>query len=397
MSREDDLQDDGLRRALAHAPDHTAAPHWRLRKAILEHAHDAVAPASVKRAREPEALPWWKRLAGLGGGSRMPWNAAFATVLVATLVTVLWQREPVPGARPDGEAKVAAEAPPVEAPAAPAASAVPAPPAAEPAPPSEPAVAPSLVLPTPAAPPPPSLARRQADEAARRPLAAAEQAESKKKEARLAPPAQPAPAAPAPAVTAEASSDAAARPAPRDSLAARVRREEEGASKQAFAPPASPPAGLAAPGDAGGAAGSTRAARPASPSARTEWTEPPTFAALSQWNRITIAQRGGASRSLSRAEALDLHALLGSAAISAVGGQPLAGTPEWRVSLERNGEVLAVLEVARGQVRWREGRAPPATGAPSGPALAALNEALRNAVQSPEAAAQPEPSPAAPR
>ncbi len=141
----------------------------------------------------------------------------------------------------------------------------------------------------------------------------------------------------------------------------------------------------------------TRAARPASPSARTESTEPPTFAALSQWNRITIAQRGGASRSLSRAEALDLHALLGSAAISAVGGQPLAGTPEWRVSLERNGEVLAVLEVARGQVRWREGRAPPATGAPSAPSLAALNEALRNAVQSPEAAAQPEPSPAAPR
>lgn len=352
MSREDDLQDDGLRRALAHAPDHTSAPHWRLRKAILEHAHDAVAPASVKRAREPEALPWWKRLAGLGGGSRMPWNAAFATVLVATLVTVLWQREPVPGARPAGEAKVAAQAPPVEVPAAPAASAAPAapdvpapPPAAEPAPPSEPAVAPSLVLPTPAAPPPPALARRQADEAARRPSGAVEQAESKKKEARLA-------------------------------------------------PPASPPAGLAAPGDASGA---TRAARPASPSARTESTEPPTFAALSQWNRITIAQRGGASRSLSRAEALDLHALLGSAAISAVGGQPLAGTPEWRVSLERNGEVLAVLEVARGQVRWREGRAPPATGAPSAPSLAALNEALRNAVQSPEAAAQPEPSPAAPR
>ena len=111
----------------------------------------------------------------------------------------------------------------------------------------------------------------------------------------------------------------------------------------------------------------TRAARPPSPCARTEATEPPTFAALSQWSRITIAQRGGASRSLSRAEALDLNALLGSAAISAVGAQPLAGTPEWRVTLERNGEVLAVLEVARGQVRWREGRAPPATGAPSAP------------------------------
>ncbi|WP_436293765.1 MULTISPECIES: hypothetical protein [unclassified Variovorax] len=390
MSTDNDLQDDALRRALAHAPDHTSVPHWRLRKAILERAHDAVAPASITHAREPQARPWWQRLVGLGGGSRMPWNAAFATVLVATLVTVLWQREPVPGARPDGEAMVAAQAPRVEAPAAPA---VPAPPASTvPAPPTESASVPSSappapVLEAPAAPaPPPALARPQADEA-----------ESKKKETPQAPAAQSAPPAPAaPVVPAEPSADAAARPAPRDSLAARARREEEAAAKQAFAPPASPPAGLVAPGDAAGAA---RAARPASPTVRTEATEPPTFAALSQWNRITIAQRGGASRSLSRAEALDLNALLGSAAITAVGGQPLVSTPEWRISLERNGEVLAVFEVARGQVRWREGRALPATGAPSAPALAALNEALRNAVQAPESAAQPEagPPPAAPR
>jgi len=321
----------------------------------------------------------------------MPWNAAFATVLVATLVTVLWQREPVPGARPDGEAGVAAQAPRAEAPSAPAPpSAPPAPvleapvvPAAPPLPAEQPRQSPELAAPM----PPPPLARRQADEAA----------ESKKKEERSASAAPPAPAAPvSPATPAEPSADAAARPAPRDALTARARREEEAATKQALAPPASPPAGLTAPGDA---AGAPRAARPASPTVRTEATEPPTFAALSQWNRITIAQRGGASRSLSRAEALDLNALLGSAAITAVGGQPLASTPEWRISLERNGEVLAVFEVARGQVRWREGRAPPATGAPSAPALAALNEALRNAVQAPEAAARPEagPPPAAPR
>lgn len=384
MSTDNDLQDDALRRALAHAPDHTAAPHWRLRKAILERAHDAVAPFPATRMPPPQTRPWWQRLAGLGGGSRMPWNAAFATVLVATLVTVLWQREPVPGARPDGEARVAAQAP--------AESAAPAP--TEPAPPTESAPLPSSgpaapVLEAPAAPAAPS--------ASARPPAAAEEAESRKKEARQAPAAQPAPpVAAAPVVPAEPSADAAARPAPRDSLAARARREEDAAAKQGFAPPASPPAGPAAAGDAAGAA---RAARPASPTVRTEATEPPTFAALSQWNRITIAQRGGASRSLSRAEALELNALLGSAAIAAVGGQPLASTPEWRISLERNGDVLAVFEVARGQVRWREGRALPATGAPSAPALAALNEALRNAVQAPEAAAQPEagPPPAAPR
>ncbi|RST51429.1 hypothetical protein [Variovorax sp. MHTC-1] len=380
MNANDDLQDDALRRALAHAPDHAATPHWRLRKAILERAHDAVGPASA--AQEPEALPWWKRLVGLGDGSRMPWNAAFATVLVATLVTVLWQREPVPGVRPDGEARVAAQAPSVSAPPAPT---EPAPqPESAPVPSSEPA---SPVLEAPAAAAaPPVLARPEADEA-----------ESRKKETREAPAARSAAPVPAaPVAPAEPSAGAAARPAPRDSLAARTRREEEAAAKQGFAPPASPPAGPAAPGAAAGAA---RAARPASPNVRTEATEPPTFAALSQWNRITIAQRGGASRSLSRAEALDLNALLGSAAITAVGGQPLAATPEWRISLERNDEVLAVFEVARGQVRWREGRAPPATGAPSAPALAALNEALRTAVQAPEAAARPEagPPPAAPR
>ena len=136
---------------------------------------------------------------------------------------------------------------------------------------------------------------------------------------------------------------------------------------------------------------------------RTEATEPPTFAALAQWNRITIAQRGGETRSLSRSEARDLNALLGSAALSAVGPQPLAATPEWRITLERNGETLAVFEVARGQVRWREGRSPPATGAPSAPALAALRDALRDAVQQPKpeeaqppAAARPPEAPLTP-
>jgi len=404
---DDDLHDDALRRALAHAPDHTAVPNWRLRKSILQSAHDAVGISIAPWVPEPDPRAWWQRLLGLGGGSgssRMPWNAAFATVLVAVLVTVLWQREPVPGARLDGEAQVTAQAPSAPAPAAKAASEPsrePAPPsvAVESAPPSVPEALPSIAPPPapallPEAPPPPPLARRQADEAER-----SVPAEAKKKEARPAPLPQLAqPASPAPAAPPEPSADAAARAAPRDTLSSRARSEAEASAKQNFSPPAGPPAGLAAQGDAAGAA---RAARPASPSVRTEATEPPTFAALSQWSRITIAQRGGASRSLSRAEALDLNALLGSAAISAVGAQPLAGTPEWRVTLERNGEVLAVFELARSQVRWREGRAPPATGAPSAGALDALRESLRNAVQPPDAPAQAQPeagpSPAAPR
>ena len=96
---------------------------------------------------------------------------------------------------------------------------------------------------------------------------------------------------------------------------------------------------------------------------------------------MTIARRGGETRTVQREEARDLNALLGSAAISAVGSQPMRATAEYRVTLERNGNVLAVFEVAPTQVRWREGKTPPATGVPSAPALAALREALRDTVQ----------------
>ena len=131
-----------------------------------------------------------------------------------------------------------------------------------------------------------------------------------------------------------------------------------------------------APAAAGGAAalppGPTR--KPP-PTVRTEETEPPSFDALASWSRITISRRGGESRSLSRPEARELNALLGSAALSAVGPRPLAGTPEWRVTLERGVDSLAVFEISGAQVRWREGRAPPATGVPSPAALAALRQA----------------------
>lgn len=126
------------------------------------------------------------------------------------------------------------------------------------------------------------------------------------------------------------------------------------------------------------------------PTVRTDETEPPTFEALSTWTRLTVSRRGGESRSLSRAEARELNALLGSAALSAVGPRPLGGVPEWRVTLERGAESLAVFEIAGAQVRWREGRMPPATGVPSAQALAALRQALQAVVQPPEAALPPE-------
>ncbi|WP_398498102.1 hypothetical protein [Variovorax sp.] len=120
---DDDLRDARLRRALAHAPDNEALPEARTREAILKMAHNLAAATPPAAANVPAAQPWWRRLFGGGEApARMPWNAAFATLLVVGFVTVLWRQEPVPDARLDGEARVGgavAEAPPAprEAPA----------------------------------------------------------------------------------------------------------------------------------------------------------------------------------------------------------------------------------------------------------------------------------------
>ena len=98
----DDLRDEHLWRALAHAPDHSAVPDWRLRKAILRRAHDAIGatdPDTDAAELERAARPWWRRAADRGGKdarrTRMPWRAAVATVLLAVLAGLLWQREHV--------------------------------------------------------------------------------------------------------------------------------------------------------------------------------------------------------------------------------------------------------------------------------------------------------------
>ncbi|MEB0110586.1 hypothetical protein QN397_04360 [Variovorax sp. RTB1] len=433
----DEFDDPVLRRALQNAPDAAVAPDWRIRRTIQQRAREAVEPRDEDISLAP-MVPLWKRLLGIGGESgrsRMPWNAAFATVLVGVIVTALWQHEPVPEARLDSEAKSSAaptarEAantlppepidttpmpgleprnaapalPPVEAPQEPSTTSVPAPTpgtstetaaaTAKPAPPaiSEPApavVAPPKVeaLPAPAPAPAPVPVR------AREPKAAAADLESssKRAEAEQAPPRavlklEPIPTAPAQSIAPTATPASAAKS--RDSSAA----DQPAAG-------ASPPAGAAAPGLPGtpgaAAAPPARAVKAAPTSTvRTEATDPPTFAALSQWTRLTIAQSGGETRSLSRAEGRELLPLIGSAAITAVGAQRFVGGAEWRLTFERDGKVLAVLELAREQVRWREGTAPPATGAPSAGSLAALVRSLAEAV-APAPRADPAP-PAAP-
>lgn len=108
------LRDARLRHALEHAPDGQAAPAEATRAAILRHAHAAVAVAAVFAPAEP--APWWTRLARALTGASRPWNAGFATVLLACVVAGLWWERDVPGPAP--QARGPAPAVPMPAPVA---------------------------------------------------------------------------------------------------------------------------------------------------------------------------------------------------------------------------------------------------------------------------------------
>jgi hypothetical protein len=438
-----DLRDPALRRALDHAPDGDALPEAHTRDAILKMAHNLAAqPASTSAAsasaagaaNSASALPWWRRLFGGGGESRsrMPWNAAFATVLVAAFVTVLWRSEPVPEARLDGEARVGgAAAPPAEAPAAPAPAAVVAPEAeaeaarkAAPPPPVVAEQAPAGSAPVPASPAP-STARAPvpppaAAPAPQAPAPAADQRakvlreSSSAKESARAPalPKQAAPslaAPPPPPVVA-----AQAEPAPAQDERREERVESERRRAYASAVPTAPsvPAAPATPapsapsaesavpaapvlraaplarrapdtasalasrGDA--QAGVSGALRDASPNALAKarpQAAAPSFSALERWTSFSLGT-GNARRARSDVEGLP--ALLSAVARSAsVADAALDAPVEARVALYRGNARVAVLEIAGDQVRWTPQPGGTAwVGTPPAQALDALRSAL---------------------
>lgn len=362
------LHDPLLQQVLDHAPDQAATPDAALRQSIRVLAHEAVAP-SLPAGPVGAERPWWQRLLGIGGGagSRMPWNAAFATVLVGVLVTVIWQREPVPGAAPDAPMQ---ERPAAPVPAAPPALVTPAPkPAEAPPPPPAPSVLDTALAESRAVT---ESAKRALDErdrererqarqaaadreatlAADKAVERAQQALAREEAARMkAEPPLPPPVQWPPVMT----------PEPVAPAAPAVNAAPPAAALRAAPPAPSRAAGMAAPAPAPGPA------------------PEPTFNALAQWTQLRITRNGADSRVLPRAEARELGGLVGSAALAGVGSQPLAGTVDWRIALERDGEVLGVLELAGGQVRWREKGVPPGTGQPGAGALSSLRQALEEA------------------
>lgn len=394
------LRDPMLRRALDHAPDHAALPDPRTRDAIRKMAHNlAPVPAAAPAAEDKSAVPWWRRLFG-GGGShaRMPWNAAFATVLLATFVTVLWHREPVPDARLDGEAGVAS-APATAPEAAPSVAAVPAPataPAPAPAtasvPPPAPAQAPA---PAPAQAQPQAEAARDAvseesmrsrDIAVRRSVpppsgkqAAAPAPEPQISQAAPEPPPLPAPLpAPAPpaAAIAPAPPPAAMAPAAPPTTREAASGGASGSSPALSAPQRSPSAEAAS--GMLRSAPAPRAAVMAGKAAASSAEGAPAFSALDQWTSLNATSAGQSVRH-ARGDTEGLAALVNTLARSATApGAELAAPIEARLELYRGATLLAVLEIAGDKVRWTpQGTAAGTSiGTPPAQALAELKALL---------------------
>lgn len=185
MSTERDLPpDEHLRAALRHAPDADLQAPPQLRERLLAEARRAVRPAAA-----PAAEPWWRRWFPAGGW--LP-QGALASLLVAGLVTLLWQHEEVPA--PTVESRAPAVAADSAAPAA-----APAPEASAPAPLAKAEAAPRAALPEPVPATKPAPAMKRAAPAAPTADAAPAPAVAAQEAAREAMPMAAAPA-PAPAV-----------------------------------------------------------------------------------------------------------------------------------------------------------------------------------------------------
>jgi hypothetical protein len=435
FSGDDDLRDPVLRRALDHAPDRDAAPDPRTRDAIRKMAHNlAAAPTPAAAANNANAAPWWRRLfAGGGTHARMPWNAAFATVLVATFVAVLWHREPIPDARLDGEARVGGAV-------APAPAAAPTPPSAEPAPQApSPAIVAQQAPAAPVAEAPAAPARDSAKEAqdrgtadaVRRPVPAPARKEATPApEINRTPPESPPLPPPAPtAAQAPAPLPAPATVAPGIAeQAARARQKSEGAQDErplerrssgyaaAPAPSAAPPsiaepdrtqpviaAAPVAPGAAaprrestdsasasiarGGssanaeASGALRDAPPPRAAVAAKAAGAPagasSFSALDRWTSFNVTRDGVGVRH-ARGDIEGLAALVNAVARSATAADAqLAAPVEARLSLYQGSTLIAVLEIAGDQVRWTPQPGGGASvGTPPAQTLAALRAVL---------------------
>lgn len=90
------LRDARLKKALEYAPDAGSVPVKSVGDAIKLEALRAV----LSRPTHPRVGLWARLRAWWLPPGHVPWNAAFASVLVASMVTLLWRGEDTPGAEP---------------------------------------------------------------------------------------------------------------------------------------------------------------------------------------------------------------------------------------------------------------------------------------------------------
>lgn len=118
-----DMRDARFQKALQEAPDAGARPAPHVGQAIRDAARGALPTPPRPLAMDT----WWRRLWRSTAVPAAPWNAAFATLLVAVLVTVMWVRDPVPQAQPFADSAPQLPAAKVESSPVPAPAPVPVP------------------------------------------------------------------------------------------------------------------------------------------------------------------------------------------------------------------------------------------------------------------------------
>lgn len=315
------LRDARLKRALESAPDADARPDPRVRRAVLDAARQAVAPPRVA---------WWRMLWQGLGDRNMPWNAALATVALATLVTVLWHDQETPDARPGSPASVA-PAPVIAVPPATSMTQAP-PPVSPPAPPATP----SRLAEGPAA-------RKAA------PVAKPQQPQPKLQQLPQQPPREAAPA-PSPSFQAEAARER------RTDVAAQALRDQS-RGELAKSGPAPQAADAAAPAES--AAAGARAPAAAAAPAPQAMSRPAPAGLASQlartvagWTQARVESQGR-SIELARDQAPRLAALMDAIVRAPPGQESLQAPVTARVEFRRGAEPAGTLELAAGQVRWR--------------------------------------------
>ena len=364
-----ELRDARLKQALAHAPDAHMTPDARTRAAIRAMAGRAVSPAAPRPVRSAGAL-WWQRLWHAAGNSRGPWGAALATVVLATLVTVLWRDEEIPVAR-TADAPMAtvpaarsAQPPSVAVPSTDAPAAVPRTAAPAPAPALKPAPVEKAAQPEPARAPRPEESP---------PQTYAKKAESEARD-KAAPAPVPAPVQQAPTQEAQGTVMADVQPPKREDerrrSAERSRSDSAVASAAppvgssapaaaapalpvapvapGVAPPARPPVAFAvparpvAPAEAGAAA--ARASVPAPDlSAFDIWAQ----ARISLDGRVSVISPGGHGALVAQLRTVANQARVAGA---------MAGPIVVRIELLRGDELLGTLAVGEASVQWTSRR-----------------------------------------